>query len=1046
MKPLLGLLLLLSVSSSILAQVSVKQDPLLGHYILANSAELVCIRDVRGTSPQLTLSQRLFDFLPNGQIASQGSDSTFTNGRPLNTARWMDAVACDVNGDGKDELVNAWSGLSGLFNISVSAAAQPTPPGWEWTSTHVIEEPGDVVTGPIRLVAANLDTTPQQEVIACYRVSGGLTISLYDSIDQATGALVKFGSELWADPAIREFDLAAGDFDCDGLDEIIFVFHYVQEPNHMFLLTVADFPEQRQPSYWPGQPFPTADTLWGNWKRMKITAGDFYNRGFDEAIVSVTLCKGDSGRQVFSYVSIDPQLRTYSMDLNYDSGITGEPPGWSWGYGWESDAVAADLNPLKKDGDELVAAGPGEASILKFSVGSANPSCLGKLPFLSQGLIEPYARRRFLAVADINADSSSESWIPEIVLAEHQQDSTTVLQVLMADVDYYNDITGLTRVAGSERRLGESTRMSEIVMGDFNGDGICLHAPKFVMQKSFYQPIVRLNVPPTHFDSINGVVYDICKIRQETPSDPRFKVTYTETQQQTSHFSSELTTSLGLSSGWGAGVSLFGMKMKATMSSSFAKGYYGFHSTDTTISTSQTMNSWGNDWILATISDYDLWEYPLFVGAVFKCGVLVQIPHYTSTEWFHNKDTRALNWTADHEVGNILSYPPKDSILARTGGNLLTSFVGKLASVASSATWELDLSQQAIDENRLTHEIGTDVGASISGWGMEASVSLDYSREDITTHTSSATKNATISVDVSDLDQTIADADYLITPYIYWGADGALVIDYAIDPSVRGGDPELWTFWENRYKSQADPAFVLPWRLDVEKGLGLNPNMKLYCKSIAISPATPSAGEVVCLSGTVRNFSLKDTDGPVTVRFYLGNPASGGTPIVGMDGQIDRSTIVPIRARGGEVVRMNWIVPTGLDNTARIYAVIDPDNLLSELHEDNNIGFVTLKVVETTGVEDEPVRVLPEGYVLEQNYPNPFNSHTAINYGMLTSGYVGLRVYDVLGREVAVLLEGEQMSGRHWVTWNADNMSSGVYFYRLTAGTFTETRRMVLLR
>jgi hypothetical protein len=333
MKTLLGLFLLSVSSVSAIAQDIAKHDPLLGHYILANSAEVICLRDVRGGNPSLTLSQRLFDFLPNGQIASQGSDSAYTNAQTLNNARWMDAVACDINGDGKDELVNAWAGSSGLFNISVSSAGQSSPPSWEWTGVQVVEEPTDVVEGPIRLVAANLDTTPQQEIIACYRVNGGLILSLYDSIDQVTGKLVRFGSELRADPAIHEYDVGVGDFDRDGLDEIILVFHYVQGSSHMFLLSVADFPEQRQPSYWPGQPFPTADSVWNDWKRMKITAGDFRNRGYDEAVVSVTLCKGDSGRQVFSYVSIDPQLKTYAMDISYVSGITSAPAGWSWGIG-----------------------------------------------------------------------------------------------------------------------------------------------------------------------------------------------------------------------------------------------------------------------------------------------------------------------------------------------------------------------------------------------------------------------------------------------------------------------------------------------------------------------------------------------------------------------------------------------------------------------------------------------------------------------------------------------------------------------------------------
>ena len=126
MKILIGLFAFFFLSSNGTSQDTTKHDPLFGHYILANSAEVVCLRDFRGSGPPLALSQRLFDFLPDGRIAPGGSPPGYTNSRELSAARWMDAVACDVNGDGKDELITAWAGASNLFNISVSSTAPPT--------------------------------------------------------------------------------------------------------------------------------------------------------------------------------------------------------------------------------------------------------------------------------------------------------------------------------------------------------------------------------------------------------------------------------------------------------------------------------------------------------------------------------------------------------------------------------------------------------------------------------------------------------------------------------------------------------------------------------------------------------------------------------------------------------------------------------------------------------------------------------------------------------------------------------------------------------
>ncbi|RPI73750.1 MAG: T9SS C-terminal target domain-containing protein [Ignavibacteriales bacterium] len=85
-------------------------------------------------------------------------------------------------------------------------------------------------------------------------------------------------------------------------------------------------------------------------------------------------------------------------------------------------------------------------------------------------------------------------------------------------------------------------------------------------------------------------------------------------------------------------------------------------------------------------------------------------------------------------------------------------------------------------------------------------------------------------------------------------------------------------------------------------------------------------------------------------------------------------------------------------------------------------------------------------FTLEQNYPNPFNPSTVISYQLPVSGFVSLKVYDVLGNEVATLVNGEQNSGSHSINFNAAQLSSGVYIYRLNAGKFSETKSMILIR
>jgi hypothetical protein len=93
-----------------------------------------------------------------------------------------------------------------------------------------------------------------------------------------------------------------------------------------------------------------------------------------------------------------------------------------------------------------------------------------------------------------------------------------------------------------------------------------------------------------------------------------------------------------------------------------------------------------------------------------------------------------------------------------------------------------------------------------------------------------------------------------------------------------------------------------------------------------------------------------------------------------------------------------------------------------------------------------PETTMTKDFVLHQNYPNPFNPSTAISHQLPVTSHVDVRVYDVLGREVAVLVSEEMSAGTHSATWNAANMPSGVYFARLQAGNFTQTRRLLLVK
>lgn len=106
------------------------------------------------------------------------------------------------------------------------------------------------------------------------------------------------------------------------------------------------------------------------------------------------------------------------------------------------------------------------------------------------------------------------------------------------------------------------------------------------------------------------------------------------------------------------------------------------------------------------------------------------------------------------------------------------------------------------------------------------------------------------------------------------------------------------------------------------------------------------------------------------------------------------------------------------------------------------VGFNTTGII---GI-DPIVNTMPSRYDLSQNYPNPFNPSTVINYQLLQAGEVKLSVFNLLGKNITTLVNGSQSAGNHSVTWNAGNLPSGIYIYKIETGSFISSRKMILIK
>ena len=152
-----------------------------------------------------------------------------------------------------------------------------------------------------------------------------------------------------------------------------------------------------------------------------------------------------------------------------------------------------------------------------------------------------------------------------------------------------------------------------------------------------------------------------------------------------------------------------------------------------------------------------------------------------------------------------------------------------------------------------------------------------------------------------------------------------------------------------------------------------------------------------------------------------------------------------------EFVTLDPVLETVSEGMYRYHALWLEDlspgvSLFDEGDSSMNVWVYGTQVIEIiVGVEDEDVFSV-KNFKLDQNYPNPFNPETRIDFTLDTKSEVNLTIFNILGQEVATLVDEVIAAGSHNVTWNASDVASGVYFYKLTAGDLTLTKKMVLLK
>lgn len=1085
---ILILIAVFSLHKPLQAQVD-PEDPFRGNYLLGQNSEIVTLSGSKGNA--------MFTFLDSdGDISTGGlvelsKQYVEAPGGVFGTSQQVDLVTGDFNTDGYADLAAAWPGPDSTVTLFMPHI---NPETFEFTSStrRTIQDDGfpklyspnqHGLDGWIRMVTGQFDDDTEPEFVVAYWADDGdadggpIQIILYDTdgtlipqprADIANRKLSPFIAD--AGRNLREgsrFDITTGDFNGDGTDEIVLV--YV-EPGPAsssgtvgwkMSLSIYDFENGQiietlntNVTYPFGTPIEFAGNLNEYVQRLSVTTGDFNGNFRDD--IALAWDEGKTNEAILS-------LALYTIDVRSDlesiTTIDRESEG-----GWSSRGENA--HPLSITGRDVNLDGADEILVyyrnaVRIFEPDENLTINRSVESVSINTSEGRDYHRAVELTDVDISDSDFLRMEVVTLGNR---GVTVWQNEAGDDGF--DIGG----TGSDYTARFPASGFAMATGDFDGDAVQLGPPSRQTVTNITQPLVILNAPPIHYDIINGITYDINKCY-----DADFRINCEHRSIYENANSSEMEVSTQVNSDWGVSQSIEGeasadfgyvkASVKGSLGRKYGEGFSNVDGSSQTVTVKVTSDAIEDDRIYATVSNYDILEYPVYAQNTRQGSVIAVVPKLTGVEslqntWMGSKSGNARDYISNHEVGNILSYRSEPELPPGAvffGDGNLEGGGGDTWELSGNATqtWELRFSSQSISQREQSafQQVSRSAEATVSGGfgpfraSLTAKVSDEYNNEQISTHKTTVRNESALMVEFGTIDATILGSKtYTVSPYVYWASNGALVLDYAVSPDVSAGVP---SWWEEVYGTNPDLTMNLPWKYDNKKGIGsTNPEVqKEETRDIIFNPLRPVAGELVTISARIQNYSLVDIFSPVSVRFYLGDPRIDGELLADENGN-SVIEIPQIRSRESKVAQLRgWMMPEGLRGDSKIYVVIDEENDVTEVHENNNIAWalVNPELGMATSTEDE-ISEMPQLHRLYQNYPNPFNPSTTIGFDLGKSSQVALDIFDITGRKVAELANGPMTKGYHSVRFDGSGLSSGVYFYRLTASGFVQTRQLVLVK
>lgn len=218
---------------------------------------------------------------------------------------------------------------------------------------------------------------------------------------------------------------------------------------------------------------------------------------------------------------------------------------------------------------------------------------------------------------------------------------------------------------------------------------------------------------------------------------------YQKVSSQSVEVQSEIHRDWGVSASLSGGGSILGLGVKASMTANYGEKFQRTSNSSQTVTVGIQVTASEDDYIYATVADYDVWEYPVYTDSGFQGNLLVLFPLLKENRWFPAKSWSGSLYKPNHEVSNILSYyaytdslEQNEDLAVRIKGSLNESFV---LNGNSNIDWFQTFTEFQQNQSLASRRVGLEVGATVSGWGLEVGVSGNYSQEEISTHTTSVT-------------------------------------------------------------------------------------------------------------------------------------------------------------------------------------------------------------------------------------------------------------------------------------------------------------------